>query len=337
MRISWRSMSSPDRILFIRLSALGDVLLATPAVRALKKRFPSACIHWLVEKPYMPLLAGNPHVEPLAYHKRGTHQGASGLWKLRRQLGEARYDLVVDLQGKPRTWLLRSAGRTSHAVRKRTAGQALLALVGHDPPRAALHAVDQYLQALEPLGVEPDGRHMDLMITESMRVEADPVVRGSPIGLSVATRWPTKDWPVERWAALAQQLVKQGEQVLLLGGPGEARAMEGVRAAVGEPIRDTAALSVGGLAAAVARCKAVVSGDSGPVHMASAVGTPVVALFGPTSPQRWGPISPRSRVIRLPLSCSPCSNHGSQTCPRKHHDCMKQLGVEMVVEALRGM
>jgi heptosyltransferase-2 len=330
-------VSPPRRILFVRLTALGDVLLATPAARALKRRFPEAEIDWLVEQPYLPLVAANPHVRAIAYEKRGRHAGASGLRRLRTELCERDYDLVVDLQGKPKTWYLRSSGRRAVAIRKRSLGKALLALLGRDPPLVSAHAVDLFLEALRPLGVEPAGRELELHLTSEMVAEAASLPAGRLVGIAPGARWETKRWPAERFAQVASRLVERGVQPLLIGGAAEQSVFAAVRAQLpaGTVSSDTSALSVGGLAAAIARCALVVTGDSGPAHIASALGVPVVAVFGPTSPRRWGPLSERSRVVRLDLGCSPCSNHGTKRCPLGHHDCLQRLDSQQVVaEAL---
>lgn len=335
-------MRAPERILVVRLSALGDVLLATPAVRALKRHFPSAAVDWLLEKPYAPLLAANPYASPIAYDKAGAHAGASGFLLLRSELAARGYDLVVDLQGKPKTRLFRGLGKDCLALRTRSAAQSFLTLVGRNPPLTRAHAVDLFLEALSPLGVASDGRALDLQLTDEMRAEAAHALpEGTLVGLAPGARWATKRWPPERFAQLAAELRALGLTPVLLGGPGDAAVLAAVRAglesipgaAVGAPMKDTAALSVGGLAAAIARCRLVVAGDSGPVHIASALGTPVVALFGPTSPERWRPLAARAQVVRLDLPCAPCSNHGGARCPEGHHACMAQLEVGPVLQA----
>jgi heptosyltransferase-2 len=329
-------VSDFERILVVRLSALGDVLLATPAVRALKKRFPAAQIDWLIETPYLPLIAANPHVSALEYQKRGAHAGVQGLLALRRQLKGRGYDLVIDLQDKPKTRLFRSIGAASAFIVKRTPSQALLALLGYDPPRVKRHAVDHFLEALRPLGVEPNGRHLELRLTAEMEREADAVAppNGAMAGIAPGARWATKRWPPERFAEIARALVQRGLEPMLLGGPKDAKAISMVRANMADlRCADTMALSVGGLAAAIARCRIVVAGDSGPVHIASALGIPVVALFGPTSPNRWRPLSPWSEVVRQEMDCSPCSNHGTAQCEHGHHDCMQKLGVGQILGA----
>jgi heptosyltransferase-2 len=329
-------VSEPSRILVMRLSALGDVLLATPAVRALKKRFPNAAIEWLVEQRYLPLLEKNPHVGALAYEKAGAHAGPAGILRLRSELASRGYDLVVDLQDKPKTRLWSGIGKRTVSMRKRSATQALLTLVGRDPPLTRAHAIDLFLEVLAPLGVEPDGRALELRLSDAMHGEAARALPpGALLGLAPGAGWATKQWAPSRFARLAVLLRERGLTPLLLGGPGDAASLAAVREGIdgGASLRDTAGLSVGGLAAAIARCSLVVANDSGPAHIASALGTPLVALFGPTSQERWRPLSPRSEVVRLELPCAPCSNHGSERCPLGHHDCMEKLEVGAVLEA----
>lgn len=325
---------SPGRILVVRLSALGDVLLATPAVRALAARFPEARIDWLVEAPYVPLLEGNPHARPVAYAKRGVDAGVRGLLGLRRELAARGYDLVVDLQDKPKTRLFHGLAPQCVAFRKRTPGEALRSLFTAERPLVRAHAVDLFLEALAPLGVEPRGRELELRLPAS--AAAPSVGQDRPLaGLAPGARWATKRWAPERFAEVARGLAARGYAPVLLGGPGDAAEFARVRAAAPELVfQDTAGLDVRGLALAIARCRVVVANDSGPVHIASALGVPVVAVFGPTSPARWRPLSPRSEVVAAGLACSPCSNHGGERCPLGHLDCLGRIEAAAVLAAV---
>lgn len=336
MWLGGRGVISPARILVLRLSALGDVLLATPAVRALRARFPAAGIDWLVEEPYLPLVEGNPHVRALAYRKTGRHAGIQGLRRLRAELRERDYDLAVDLQGKPKSWFLRGAARRAVAVAKRSPGQAARALLGLDRPLTRVHAIDLCLEPLAPLGVESRGRELELRLGPAAVEEAATLsLPPRPVGIAPGARWATKRWPAERFGEVAAGLAGAGFSPVLIAGPGDGVEIAAVRSRLppGVAAPDTAGLSVGGMAAVVSRLDLLVAGDSGPVHVASALGTPVLALFGPTSPERWRPLSARSAVLRLPLPCSPCSNHGSRACPLGHHDCLRKLGVDEVLAA----
>jgi heptosyltransferase-2 len=329
-------VTDPKRILVVRLSALGDVLLATPAVRALARRFPGARVDWLVEEAYLPLVEASPHARAVAYEKKGRHAGVRGLLALRRQLAAERYDLVVDLQDKPKTRLFHSLAPECLAWHKRTPAQALLSLVGPEKPLTRAHAVDLYFEALRPLGLKPDGdRRLDLRVAaEHQEAAAKVVPPGRVAAIAPGARWASKRWPPGRFAEVVRALAARGFTPLLLGGPADAEVLAAVRAALPDPLADTVSLGVGGLAAAIERCALVVSNDSGPVHLASALGVPVVAIFGPTSPERWRPLCARSAVVRLPLACSPCSNHGSAACPLGHHECLKSLSADAVLAAV---
>lgn len=335
-------MSAPAKVLFIRLSALGDVLLATPAARLIAERFPEARIDWLVEAPYAPLLEGNPRVTPIAYDKRGADRGVAGLRALRRRLKGERYDLAIDLQNKPKTAFLRGVARQVLALRKRSARQGIQSLLGREPPLVRAHATTLFAEVLAPLGIGvPTGEEgvaaltPELHLTEVMRAEARPCASHDGrrlVGLAPGTRWATKCWPVEKFAALARLLSARDADLLLIGGPGDAPAFADIRAALpsGTSCRDTANLSVGGLAGAIAHCALVVSGDSGPAHIAAALGVPTLTLFGPTSPRRWAPRGPKAVHLSLNMACSPCSNHGSRRCPLGTHACMEALDVGLV-------
>ncbi|MBS2029665.1 MAG: glycosyltransferase family 9 protein [Deltaproteobacteria bacterium] len=331
-----------ERILVIRLSALGDVVLATPAARALRAHFPEARIDWLVDAAYLPILAHNPHLSNVVpYDRRAGHAGAAGLLRLRAQLRSQKYDLVIDLQAKPKTVALARALGAQRVVtlQKRSRGEALRALIGLDRPNVRLHAIEMYLEALGVLGVKPQGFQLECSVTERGRTQAERFfpAAASVVGLSPGARWATKRWEPARFAEVGNALARAGHRVLLLGGPGDRAELEAVRAGLEEPALDTAELGVEGLIAAVSRCKLVVAGDSGPVHLADALGVPTVALYGPTAPRRWAPRDPRHRIIHKDLVCSPCSNHGSKRCPLGSLQCMREIASSEVAEAALGV
>lgn len=327
-------MKDPRRVLVVRLSALGDILLATPAVRAIARRFPEARVDWLVEAAYLPLVESNPNARAVAYDKKGAHAGVRGLLALRRALASESYDLVVDLQDKPKSRLFHSLAPECLAWHKRTPAQALLSMVGREAPLTRAHAVDLYFEALEPLGLKPEDRRLELRLSPGREAEAAKALPAGRIAaVAPGARWTTKRWPAGKFAEVVRALAARGFSPLLVGGPGDAEVLAAVRAELGGAVPDTVSLGVGALAAAVRRSAVLVSNDSGPVHLASALGVPVVAVFGPTSPERWRPLSERSEVARLQLGCSPCSNHGSDACPLSHHRCMKDLTAEAVLAA----
>jgi heptosyltransferase-2 len=134
---------------------------------------------------------------------------------------------------------------------------------------------------------------------------------------------------------VGRALAAEGASIVLAGGPPDRAELDAFRRALGSPVAaDLTDLPVDALAAALAGVEALLACDSGPVHLAAAVGTPAVAIFGPTSPERWGP-PPPGRALALPLECAPCSNHGGARCPKGHHRCMLDLGPDTVLAAVR--
>ncbi|HEY0840682.1 MAG TPA: glycosyltransferase family 9 protein [Vulgatibacter sp.] len=159
--------------------------------------------------------------------------------------------------------------------------------------------------------------------------------RGAPVvALAPGGRWATKRWPPERFAQVGNALSAAGARIVLVGGPADRAELKAVAAAlVDPPLGDTAALDVAGLAAVIAKAGVLVSCDSAPNHLAQAVGTPSITVFGPTSARRWGPLPGAGASISLPIGCAPCSNFGKRPCHLGHHACMQDLGPEAVIAA----
>jgi heptosyltransferase-2 len=156
---------------------------------------------------------------------------------------------------------------------------------------------------------------------------ANDVLRGAPrpvIGLVPGAEWGTKRWGAERYAALSARLASGGATIVVLGGPGERELARRIGEGSGVPVVDTTGNSIAEALAILARCDLVVGGDTGLVHCARALGRPTLLLFGPTDPGRHV-LGDRERVIRVELDCSPCHDHGPETCPLGHHRCMTDL------------
>ncbi len=318
------------RILIVRLTALGDVLLATPLARALRRAQPAAEIDWLVAPPFTPLLEANPNLSRVFPAERGVAA----------RLRARRYDLVLDLQNKPRTALLRASLGAARVVslRKRTFSGAIASLLGRERPATEPHAVELYLSLAARLGVASAGTRLDLVIPERARLEAAPLLsrRGAASlwGLAPSTRWATKRWPIERFLELGQAAEERGAKLLLLGGAADGPTLDALSARLGSALLgDTRALGTGGLAAAIEACDLVVANDSGPAHVAAALGRKLVVLFGPTAPSRWAPIGSDVELLYRGLPCSPCSNHGSARCPLGTHACLAEIPASEVLAA----
>ncbi|GAC1343348.1 MAG: lipopolysaccharide heptosyltransferase II [Myxococcales bacterium] len=343
-------MSAPDlrRILVIRLTALGDVLLATPAVRALREAHPRARIDWLTQAAYAPLLEGLPFVDQVLRYERSRDRGVAGTLRLFRTLRARGYDAVVDLQRKPRTAIIAAASGAGvrTAAHRRTFRGLLAAGMGRDRPLRGPHQTVRYASAVAPLGAgQGVPGPLQIGLSPAVRAEAEAEVDkllGGPrqpmVALAPGAAHATKRWSPLRFAEVGSQLAAGGRDLVLVGGPADAAELDELRAGLGAlPAIDARWLGLPALAVLLSRCAVVLSNDSGPVHLAQAVGTPVVDVFGPTEPLRWAPRGPRARVVTLQLSCSPCTNHGGARCPLGHHACMRDLPVGPVLEAARAL
>lgn len=329
-------MTGLERVLIVRYSALGDVVLATAVLEPLLARHPGARIEWVTDAAYAPLLEGLPE---LAAVHRLDRRGIGPALEMGKALA-GRFDVALDLQNKVKSALVtRAAAPRRLAFRRRTPGRAALAALGWDPPLERAHATELYARSLAPLGVTRPGRLRVSLSPSAVGRAAEALARaGAPaVALAPGARWATKRWAAERFAAVAEALAAEGASVVLAGGPADAEALAAFRAACRAPVAaDLSALPLDAFAAALAHVRLLVACDSGPVHLASAVGTPALALFGPTAPARWGP-PPPGRALQLRVPCAPCSNHGAATCPEGHHRCMRDLDAERVLAAAREM
>jgi heptosyltransferase II len=327
-------VTDPARILVIRYSALGDVVLATSVLEPLRARFPDARIEWVTDGLYAPLLEGIPEI---AQVHRIAREGVDAPLALAARL-RGRYDVVVDLQNKVKSAIVaRAAAPLRTAFRRRSALRAVLSVFGSDPPLVRAHATRLYAEALAPFGIEAPGPLKVNLSPQARGLAADALqgVDAPAVAIAPGARWATKRWSPERFAAVADALAADGMAIVLCGGPADRDAFATFRAACRAPVAaDLSFLPIDALAAAIARLQLLIACDSGPVHLATAVGTPVLALFGPTSAARWGPPAP-GRALSLGLACSPCSNHGGDYCPAGHHRCLADLAPEAVLAAAR--
>jgi heptosyltransferase-2 len=323
-----------ERLLVIRYSALGDVVLATSVLEPLRRRFPGARIEWVTSPALAPLLEGVPGLA--AVHRLGR-QGADRPGALAGRL-RGRFDLAIDLQEKVKSrWLAMAAAPRRLYFHRRSPGQALAALFGRDRPLTRAHATQLYAEVLRPLGVEGPGP-IEIAVPATARARARALLAGARrplVGIAPGATWATKRWAPERFAAVGDALHAAGHGLVLVAGPGDAAASAAFRASLRAPLQaDLTLLPVEALAAALGELRLLVACDSGPVHLAAAQGIPALVLFGPTSTVRWAP-PPTGRALSLGLECQPCSNHGGERCPLGHHDCLGRLEVETVLVAAR--
>jgi lipopolysaccharide heptosyltransferase II len=330
----------PPRILVVRLSSMGDILLTTPLLRALRERHPAAHITYVTRRAFAPLLEHNPRLtEVIALAPGGR------LRPLARALRERRFTHALDLHGSLRSralrWLvpLPWRGYPRHRL-----ARTVLIRTGRDVYRDRRPVAERYFDAARGLDVRPDGKGLECFIPRGTMDKARQFLAATGLGgeralvaLAPGAAHATKRWPLRHWQALAAALTAQGRDVVVAGGPGDVALADAV-AAAGAPHAASAAgrFDPAGSGALLKQARCVVSGDTGLMHLAAAVGTPVVALFGPTVPAfGFTPYQARATVLERDLPCRPCSAMGGPRCPIGTHACLEELLPAEVFEAVR--
>lgn len=295
-----------ERFLVVRLGSLGDIVHTLPAVHALRSKFPGAQIDWLVEKKWRALLAGNPDVNEVIVLDRSTWGGVSSCV---RELRRRKYDCAIDFQGLYKSALLarlsgapRRIGFALEFLRESGAGWFYTESVW---PTAS-HVVDLNLSIVQNLGVEKGEARFPLSITDkaerAVRKQLEPQSVKRFFVMSPGGGWMSKCWPAEQYGHLHRLLVRlpafAGWRGVVNFGPGERELAETVRAVAGEPAPLLLSPDLPQLVALLRGAEFFVGGDSGPLHLAVALGTPVVGLYGPTDPARNGPYSAADIVVR---------------------------------------
>ena len=374
----YRDCLERPRIVIWKLSALGDLVLATPSLRAIRRQFPQSPITLIVGRPLYEIVARCPYVnEVLVYDPTRKDRAWRNRWRWIRRLKRAGFDLSIDLQNSRFThvaaWLATIPTRIGYARR-----WGRLLTRGVVPPKAPMPPVAHQHYLLQQAGIAPDGEQLELWPSadDERRIKqwlSEAGLNGTAplVGLHVggSARWKTKRWEADHWAALCDQLTSRGLQVVLTGSVSDGPFVEEVlahtsskphppspkaspsseRGGFGEvPPQPTVPSNTSGvrgglhvavgrtrlmeLACLIRRCAAFVTTDSAPLHIAAAMGTPTVALFGPTDPTRHAPPAASLTVLRKPVFCSPCY---SPRCRTITHACMKRISADEVLQAIQ--
>jgi lipopolysaccharide heptosyltransferase I len=344
-------------ILIVKLSALGDVIHTLPALTTLRRHQPSARITWLIEETAAEIVAGHPALDRLLVWRRRhwVRQARTGRWlalardirAFLRELRDTRYDLVLDFQAlaKAALWIAfaRGARKAGYGPGMRHDEFSWLALNERVPvadPNA--HAVERNLRLIECLGFPRLPLRFDLPVLPEAEAEADRLLAGAGItpgaafvAINPMTRWPTKNWTPGQFAAVARGLSGHGLTPLFTGAANDRPAIDAIATTLPYPPARTDGLTrLPTLAALFRRARVVLATDTGPMHLAVAVGTPVVALFGPTAPGYTGPYGSEHIVLRVDLECSPCLKRTCATTRYETHACMRRLDPAAVVAAV---
>ncbi len=342
--------SENPRILIIKLSAIGDVVHTLPLLEVIRREFPSSRIDWVIEEDASSIVDGHPDLNEVIVFPRKSWlrrfvKGGGCVAVMRevadfvRKFRKRNYDVVVDLQGLLKSGVLAfiARGKRKIALNGGREGSSLFINEQVAFPHPDIHALDRYLCVAQYLGAtnqrweglipidEADRRYVDDLLDEHK-------IDTAPIAINPMAKWRTKLWGLSRFASLADIVSEELEKtVIFTGGISDRDAIESILSGMKSKTLNFAGLTnLKQLAYLYQKCAAVVSTDTGPMHVAAAMGTPVVALFGPTSPSRTGPYGAKHRVVRAGIHCSPCFK---KSCDDM--SCMKEITVQKVFESVK--
>jgi lipopolysaccharide heptosyltransferase II len=325
-------------ILVIRLYFIGDVLLSTPVLAALRDSFPGARTTTLIKRRARDVLVGNPDVdEVLVYDEAPDYHNPIRLARLGLELRRRRFDLAVDLTGDLRSSWMLVAADPAFRVGFNHVGLGRL-LDRRIPYRSEGHVVDHLLKTAELVGARTERADPRVYLTEEERDRARSLAgqAGSYLAMAPGANSPLRRWPARRFGELAGAARNGlGIPTVFVGAPSDSVLCEEAEAHSGGAGRSLAGrTSLRALAAVVGGARLFVGNDSGPLHIAAAAGTPVVGLFGPNSPDRFAPRGAPSRVVARRPPCSPC---GQGECVGPDGPCMETIPVDEVSSALNDL
>ena len=339
-------MNTPNKILVLRFSSIGDIVLSSPLLRALRTRFPNSQIDFVTRKEYAELVRSNQNINYT--YEFNADDGFNGLRALRKKVSEENYDLLVDIHGSLRSRYIRAfvgPGRIV-AVDKREKERAALVKFKKDLYRDSVPVAQRYIETVKQFGVQDDGKGLELHIPDEILFGVSGKLATlqlntfeKVVGLCPTARHATKCWPKERFVDLGVRCARDWDaKILLFGSHADVPYCDDVAKAIAAGAGDDSATNLAGqlslleTAAAMDFCDVVVTNDSGLMHIAEARRRNLVAIFGSTVRQfGFFPQSRNSTVVeRSGLSCRPCSHIGRSSCPEQHFRCMMDIGVEEV-------
>ena len=318
-----------NKILIIRLSSLGDILLTTPVIRSLKRKFPNSQIDFIVKKQFKDALLYNPNISNVIIYEN------KNVKLLKNDLKNENYDLVIDLQNNFRSNELTNGMKGQIRRFKKPSVKKLLLVWFKINLLKDLKTIHE--RYAEAAGIEIDNKKLELFYPQDVKTELKE--SGKYIGLAPGSKHFTKRWPSEYFIELGNNLAKQEFTIVLFGGKDDKELCTAISVNINGSINLQNEDQLLQTAAEMKRCKLIISNDSGLMHTASAAGVPLVSIFGSTV-REFGFMPEGSQNLILEnksLSCRPCSHIGKESCPHKHFKCMKEITPEFVLIQLNNI
>lgn len=326
-----------EKILVIRFSSLGDVILTTPATRALKEKFPGAELHVLTKRAFSGIFEGSPFVDKVIEFDDKKCSSIFRLLKFIKALNINRYSIVVDLHRNLRSRMIYTLLCASRKVSYKKGAIKRRLLVAYKMRFKNMpHTVDKYLSALKPLGVASAAREPFMMLSRNNEEFAEKFfsannIHADSIKIAVCpgAKNYAKIYPREKFVNLIDMITgRLGARVILIGAPDERQLIDSIILNVKDKdkVASLTNASIAESAAVIKSCNQLITNDSGPMHIASAVGTPIIALFGPTDKDfGFYPLGKNNIVLTKGYDCSPCSLHGKKECIKFKYRCLNDI------------
>lgn len=322
------------KFLVIRFSSIGDIVLTTPAIRCLKQQVENAEVHFLTKENFKTVTEGNPYIDKFFYFK-------NDLSSLIKELKLEQYDYVIDLHDNFRTKRIGWALNTKVLTYNKERVEKFLLTKLHINHMSGRHIVDRCLDTLVPLGVVNDGKGLDYFIPEHCEIEMGDLPVPHMVGyvaIVIGASYFTKKLPIHELQALCRQL---DYPIILVGGKEDVKEAEAIASVDNIRIYNACGkFNLHESADLVRKSKLVISHDTGLQYIACAFNKPVLAIWGGTSPlldvEPYYADTYQGRYQNFlveGLSCQPCSNYGTKTCPKKHFKCMKNQNIDAIVKA----
>ncbi len=338
-RVSPMPIETPQSILVMKLRYIGDVVLSTPVLSRLREGFPKARITMLVNAGTEEVVQDHPALDEVMVVAREGMRN----WRLLVELRRRRFDVVLDLTDGDRSAILGKLSgaptRIGYNSEHRWRGRLYTHIVKAD--RFAMHTIQYHLAATEALGLSGPIPEPHIQIARDARDAAKSLLQEAMVDpdkpfvcLHPGARWWFKSWPAERFAALADRIQAQTEaQTLFLGSEGDRKVIGDIVTAMRTPGRSLVGRTrLQEVAAILERALLMISNDNGPMHIAAAVGTPVIGLFGPSDPAIWGPWGVGHRTFYKQVDCRSCFH---PDCFRGEANCMRLISLDEVWEVVR--
>lgn len=318
------------KILILRFSSIGDIVLTTPVVRSIKKQYPEAEIHFCTKKSYVPLLEHNPYISKII-----PLEGP--LKSVLREVKKTKYDYVIDLHNNLRTLILKSSlplGTRVKSFPKINLRKLLAVKLRKISFLPDVHLVERYFKATAHLGTQNDGLGLDYFFPPDFGITPLPeAFRENYIVLAIGAQFATKQLPVHKIIALCR---KSPEHFVIIGGPEDRVRGEEIAAACPNTLNTCGEYSLHGSAMLVKQAQLVITNDTGMMHIAAAFEKKIISIWGNTVPEfgMYPYLPGKENLFSMHevkgLSCRPCSKIGYKACPLQHFDCMEKQNMDEI-------